>query len=198
MTTGYKLIAGVDEAGRGPLAGPVIAAAVILDPKRPIKGLADSKTLTAEEREALFETIIARSLCYGVGRADVAEIDHHNILRASLIAMARAVSSLSIKPGETWVDGTFCPDIDGPVQVFVKGDEKFPVISAASIVAKVIRDREMQELDKIYPGYGFAQHKGYSTPQHFEALGRLGACPIHRRSFSPVREALERASENLL
>ena len=183
-------IAGIDEAGRGPLAGPVIAAAVILDPKRPISGLADSKLLTESKREALYERIITDCMAYGVGRAEPSEIDQINIHYASLLAMRRAVEALPFDPDECLVDGKFIPEVAVKAQAIIKGDQKVAAISAASIIAKVTRDREMLENDKIYPGYGFAQHKGYPTQQHVRALAELGVCPIHRRSFKPVQESL--------
>lgn len=184
------LIAGIDEAGRGPLAGPVFAAVVILDPRKPIKGLADSKLLSAKERERLFAEIMAKCLAMGIGRADVTEIDTINILQASLLAMQRAVAELAIVPHRVLVDGNRCPEIPYPSQAIIRGDQTVPAISAASIVAKVSRDREMREWDQHYPGYGFAQHKGYCTELHLERLRYLGACAIHRRSFAPVREVL--------
>ena len=196
LTTFYSrdngLVAGVDEAGRGPLAGPVIAAAVILDPERPIAGLADSKTLNATRRECLAGEIVANSLAWAVSRAEVEEIDSINILRASLLAMQRCICALTISPGRVLVDGLHCPDVAMPVQAIVRGDSSMPCISAASILAKVARDREMLELDSQYPGYGFAEHKGYPTRAHMEALARLGACPIHRRSFAPVKNIIAR------
>jgi ribonuclease HII len=185
-TTGKRLIAGIDEAGRGPLAGPVIAAAVILDPKRPIKGLADSKILTAKQREALFQEIRSRALAFSAARATVFEIDQINILQASLLAMKRAVNGLNIFPDHALVDGNKCPDLSCTAEAIVEGDATEPAISAASIVAKVLRDRIMVMMDKKYPEYGFAQHKGYSTDQHRKALRDHGPCRIHRRSFSPV------------
>jgi ribonuclease HII len=185
------LVAGVDEAGRGPLAGPVIAAAVILDPARPIDGLADSKCLNAARREQLAGEIYARALAWAVSRAEVEEIDSINILRASLLAMQRCIHDLKVSPGYVLVDGTHCPDIDIPVEAIVRGDSKVPCISAASILAKVVRDQEMRELDRQYPGYGFAEHKGYPTRAHREALLRLGACAIHRRSFAPVKNIID-------
>jgi ribonuclease HII len=194
LTTGYSeekgLVAGVDEAGRGPLAGPVIAAAVILDPERPISGLADSKTLSAARREHLAGEIYAHALAWAISRAEVEEIDSINILRASLLAMQRCIQALKISPGLVLVDGIHCPDINFPVEAIVRGDSSVPCISAASILAKVARDREMFELDRQYPGYGFGEHKGYPTRAHREALARLGACPIHRRSFAPVKNIL--------
>ncbi|MHB8533859.1 MAG: ribonuclease HII [Sulfuricaulis sp.] len=181
-----KRVAGVDEAGRGPLAGPVIAAAVILDETRPIDGLADSKILTARKREELFVLIKERALCWALGRAEVEEIDRLNILRASLLAMQRAVAALSIHPELVLVDGNQAPEVDYPVQTIVRGDATVAVISAASILAKVARDAEMHELDVRFPGYGFAQHKGYPTSAHLDALEKQGVSAIHRRSFKPV------------
>lgn len=180
--------AGVDEAGRGPLAGAVIAAAVILNPKLPIDGLADSKILSAAKREALFTQICDQSLAFAIGRAEVAEIDQLNIFRASLLAMQRAILSLPLEPRIVWIDGTHCPELPKHYQAtaIVRGDQTVPAISAASILAKVTRDREMIAWDETYPGYGFAQHKGYPTATHVAALKRLGPCPIHRRSFRPV------------
>jgi len=184
------LIAGVDEVGRGPLAGPVLAAAVILDPDRPIVGLADSKTLSAARREQLADAIRNNALDWVIGRAEVEEIDHINILRASLLAMQRCLDSLKLRPALVLVDGNHCPDTGYPVRAVAGGDRTVASIAAASIIAKVARDREMVELDQCYPGYGFAQHKGYPTPSHLAALSRLGVCPIHRRSFTPVRNVL--------
>lgn len=184
------LVAGVDEAGRGPLAGPVIAAAVILEVDNPVEGLADSKTLTAERRERLSEMIRERALCWTLGRAEVEEIDRLNILHATMLAMKRAVASLPFAPGLVKIDGNRAPQINYPVQTIIRGDASVPAISAASIMAKVARDAEMIEWDRIYPGYGFSVHKGYPTRAHIEALTRQGVSPIHRRSFGPVREAL--------
>lgn len=186
-----KKIAGVDEAGRGPLAGPVFAAAVILDPAKRIKGLNDSKLLTPAQREDLFGLIKEKSLAWSVAKADVEEIDRINILQATLLAMSRAVQTLSIAPDLVRVDGNQKPKITYAVTTHVDGDKLFPEISAASIVAKVVRDHEMIALDKIYPGYGFAVHKGYSTPFHFMALQELGVSDIHRKSFGPVKELLQ-------
>jgi ribonuclease HII len=183
-------LAGVDEVGRGPLAGPVVAAAVILDPRRPIAGLKDSKRLSPARREALAAQILEQALAWSLGRAEVEEIDRINILQASLLAMQRAVAGLGRIPGLVLVDGTHCPRVDGPVRALVKGDTLVPAISAASIVAKVSRDREMVVLDARYPGYGLAGHKGYPSRQHLEALQRLGVTPIHRRSYAPVRRLL--------
>jgi ribonuclease HII len=191
MQTEIRLIAGVDEVGRGPLAGPVVAAAVILDPGRPILGLADSKKLSERQREQLAEHIRVRALAWALGRAEVEEIDRLNILQASLLAMQRAVETLSIAPHSALVDGNRLPRLSCEARAIVGGDASEAVISAASIVAKVARDREMVELDRIHPGYGLARHKGYPTRQHLEALRCLGVAPIHRRSFGPVRRLLE-------
>jgi ribonuclease HII len=182
--------AGVDEVGRGPLAGPVVAAAVILDPNRPIDGLADSKKLTEKRREAMELVIKEHSLAWSLGRAEVDEIDQLNILQASLLAMKRAVESLTISPSHALVDGNKCPDLACSVRAIVGGDSSEPAISAASIIAKVARDREMRELDIKYPGYGLAKHKGYPTKAHLEALQQLGVTDIHRRSFGPVKRLL--------
>ena len=183
------LLAGVDEAGCGPLAGPVVAAAVILDDQAPIAGLADSKALTAARRERLFDEIHARALCVSVAQASVDEIDRLNILQARLLAMKRAVESLRLVPRHVLVDGNRLPVLRVPAEAVVRGDAKVPAISAASIVAKVHRDRLCAELHAQWPGYGFDGHKGYPTREHLAALRRLGACPAHRRSFAPVREA---------
>lgn len=181
---------GVDEAGRGPLAGAVFAAAVILDPARPVKGLADSKLLDPARRGRLAEAIRRDALAWAVASATVAEIDELNILRASLAAMARAVECLGVDPGEVVVDGLHVPGTRWPERAVVKGDRLVPAISAASILAKTARDAEMAELDLRFPGYGFARHKGYPTPEHLAALRSLGPCEIHRRTFGPVREAI--------
>lgn len=188
MQDAVQLVAGVDEAGRGPLAGPVIAAAVILDPSRPIAGLADSKKLTEKQRERLFDEIRAKALSWSVARARVREIDEINILQASLLAMQRAVSQLKISPQLVLVDGNKCPVMPCPAIAIVKGDQTEPAISAASIVAKVLRDRIMVFLDKKYPAYGFAKHKGYPTASHVEALKQAGVSRVHRLSFGPVKE----------
>ena len=190
-TSKDDFIAGVDEAGRGPLAGPVIAAAVILDPNHPIAGLADSKKLSAKQREQLFQKIRQYALAYAVARASVLEIDTINILQASLLAMQRAVSRLKVMPKLILVDGNRCPSFSSPARAIIKGDVSEPAISAASIVAKIVRDRIMMMLDKKYPNYGFASHKGYPTLQHREALRQHGASRVHRRSFTPVAEVLE-------
>jgi ribonuclease HII len=184
-------VAGVDEAGRGPLAGPVIAAAVILDPGHPITGLRDSKKLTQVRRETLFAEITGKALAWAVGRADVEEIDRINILQATLLAMRRAVEQLVPAADAVLVDGNQCPQLACPVRAVIRGDDKVAAISAASIIAKVSRDREMLELDKLYPGYGLARHKGYPSRIHLEALQRLGVTPIHRRSYAPVRRMLQ-------
>jgi ribonuclease HII len=181
------LVAGVDEAGRGPLAGPVVAAAVILDPSEPIEGLADSKKLGERERDRLAGEIIARAMCWAVARADHEEIDRLNILQATLVAMARAIAALPVAPALVMVDGNRAPAACCAVQTVVGGDATVPAISAASILAKSTRDREMREADSLFPGYGFARHKGYPTRAHVAAMEQLGLSPIHRRSFAPVR-----------
>ena len=183
-------LCGVDEAGRGPLAGAVFAAAVILDPARPVQGLADSKLLDPARRGRLAEAIRRDALAWAVASATVAEIDELNILRASLAAMARAVECLGVDPGEVVVDGLHVPGTRWPERAVVKGDRLVPAISAASILAKTARDAEMAELDLRFPGYGFARHKGYPTPEHLAALRSLGPCEIHRRTFGPVRDAI--------
>lgn len=185
-----RWLAGVDEVGRGPLAGPVVAAAVILDPERPIEGLADSKQLSEKRREALYDLIRERALAWGLGRCEADEIDRLNIFRATLTAMTRAVEGLAHEPEYILVDGNRCPPWKWSCEAVVKGDSRVEAISAASILAKVMRDREMQQMDERYPGYGLAKHKGYPTATHLDALIRLGVTPIHRRSFRPVREAL--------
>lgn len=183
-------VAGVDEVGRGPLAGPVVTAAVILDPQNPIPGLADSKKLTEKRREFLVPLIQKHALAWAMGRAEPEEIDELNILQASLLAMKRAVEALSISPEHVLVDGIHAPTLNCPVTTIIKGDQSEPAIAAASILAKVARDQEMVALDNVYPGYGFAKHKGYPTKQHQQALLSLGVTDIHRRSFGPVRAAL--------
>lgn len=186
-------VAGVDEAGRGPLAGPVVVAAVILDPARPIDGLADSKQLTAKRREALHVLIVQRALAHAVVRVEAAEIDRVNILQATLAGMRRALESLAITPTLALIDGNRLPDsLPCPARAIVRGDASEPAISAASILAKVTRDRILVDYDARWPGYGFAQHKGYPAPAHLEALRRLGPCPEHRRSFAPVRTCCRR------
>jgi len=189
-----KYIAGVDEVGRGPLAGPVVAAAVILDEARPIEGLADSKALSARRREELSVLIKERAICWALGRAEVEEIDRLNILQASLIAMQRAVMALTLAPELVLVDGNQAPRLVYPVTTIIRGDATESSISAASILAKVARDAEMCDLDRRYPGYGFSLHKGYPTRVHIEALQRQGVSPIHRRSFGPVRRAITNTS----
>ncbi|WAF84658.1 ribonuclease HII [Metapseudomonas otitidis] len=186
-----ELVAGVDEVGRGPLCGPVVTAAVILDPARPIQGLNDSKKLSEARREALFDEIREKALAWCIARAEVEEIDQLNILHATMLAMQRAVEGLSVTPKLALIDGNRCPKLAVPSAPVVQGDAKVPAIAAASILAKVSRDREMAELDALYPGYGLAGHKGYPTLVHLEALKRLGPTAIHRRSFAPVRELLE-------
>jgi ribonuclease HII len=183
------LVAGVDEAGRGPLAGPVVAAAVILDDQRPIKGLADSKVLSARRRERLFDEVRARALCISIAEASVEEIDRLNILHATLLAMQRAVAGLRLTPHRVVVDGNRLPRLPMPAAALVKADAKVAAVSAASILAKVQRDRLCAALHEHWPAYGFDGHKGYPTPSHLRALREHGACPAHRRSFAPVREA---------
>ena len=184
------LVCGVDEAGRGPLAGPVFAAAVILDPARPIVGLADSKALSARRREALVEEIESRALAWAVASASVEEIDAINILQASLLAMRRAVNGLAVAPSRVVVDGPHCPRLEMPVRGIVRGDATHAGIAAASILAKVARDAEMLELHRIHPMYGFDRHKGYPTAAHVAALRAHGVSAAHRRSFAPVRDLL--------
>ena len=191
-------LAGVDEVGRGPLAGDVVTAAVILPTNHSIQGLADSKALTAHQREALYKEIIEQAICFNVARALVAEIDQYNILQSTMMAMRRAVLGLSVQPDFVAVDGNRVPQWEYPSEAVVKGDGRVEVISAASIIAKVVRDREMVEFEAKYPGYGFAKNKGYGTAQHLEALKRLGATPIHRRSFAPVSENLLPQQQTLL
>jgi ribonuclease HII len=187
--SGY--VAGVDEAGRGPLAGPVVAAAVILDPDNPVCGLKDSKQLTQSRREALYLEITQKSLVWAVGRASVEEIDRLNILQATLLAMQRAVFMLNPPAQRVLVDGNQCPQLGCPVEAVIRGDSTVAAISAASIIAKVSRDREMVELDRRYPGYGLARHKGYPSREHLQALQNLGVTALHRRSYAPVRKLLE-------
>jgi len=180
------LLAGVDEVGRGPLAGPVVAAAVILDPCNPVTGLKDSKKLSHKKRKFMSIEIKSKALAWSLGRAEVDEIDELNILNASLLAMKRAIELLEIKPDMVVVDGQHTPDVAYKKTAIIKGDSLIPAISAASIIAKVARDDEMINFDEIYPGYGFSSHKGYPTKQHIESLERLGITEIHRRSFAPV------------
>ncbi len=194
--TGYqlryrgKLLAGVDEVGRGPLAGDVVTAAVILDPRKPVAGLADSKKLSVNRRNQLAEEIREKALSWHVARASVDEIDKYNILRATLMAMVRAVDGLTLKPEYVAVDGNRLPDWEYAAEAVVGGDDKVPAISAASIVAKVCRDAEMCLAEQAFPGYGFASHKGYGTRAHREAIVLLGPCLIHRKSFEPVKSLL--------
>lgn len=183
-------IAGVDEVGRGPLVGAVVTAAVILDPARPIRGLADSKTLSEKRRLALYDEITDKALAWSLGRAEAAEIDQLNIFHATLLAMQRAVMALALTPDYVLIDGNRCPLLAMPSKAIVRGDSLVDEISAASILAKVSRDREMVELDREYPGYGFARHKGYPTAYHLEKLALLGATIHHRRSFGPVKRVL--------
>ena len=188
-------VCGVDEAGRGPLVGAVVAGAVVLDPNNPIEGLKDSKKLTAIRREYLYEQIMEKAKAWGVGEASPAEIDEINILQATMLAMRRAIEDLTTRlgawPDKALIDGNRCPELPIAAEAIVKGDAKEPAISAASIVAKVTRDRQMQILHERHPEYGFAQHMGYPTEAHFAALKQYGACDQHRRSFSPVRKVLE-------
>ena len=183
------LVAGVDEAGRGPLAGPVVAAAVILDPARRIRGLRDSKVMTAEQRTDVGAEIRAKAIAWAVAASDVGEIDALNILRATLLAMRRAVEAMTVQPFEALVDGDHCPQLACPAHAIVKGDRDVPSISAASIIAKTTRDAMLEALDREYPMYGFARHKGYGTPEHLAALDLHGPCPAHRRTFAPVMQA---------
>jgi len=185
------MICGVDEAGRGPLAGSVVAAAVILDPARPIDGLNDSKKLTERTRERLAPLIRERAIAWAVAEASVEEIDRLNILHATMLAMQRAVAALGCVPDLVRIDGNRCPPLAVPAEAVVQGDAKVPAIAAASILAKTVRDAQMVALDGEYPGYGFASHKGYPTPEHFVALRRRGVVACHRRSFAPVRELLD-------
>ncbi|WP_144391642.1 ribonuclease HII [Pleionea sediminis] len=185
-----RLIAGVDEVGRGPLAGPVVAAAVILDPNNPIVGLTDSKKLSEKKRDFFFDEIKEKAIAWSLGRCEVEEIDEINILNASMLAMERAVEGLSVQPEHVLVDGNKIPNINISAEAIIKGDLTEPEISAASILAKVTRDREMVDLEDQFPGYGFAKHKGYPTKQHREALVQLGITPIHRRSYGPVQKLL--------
>lgn len=196
FTLNYQgiLLAGVDEVGRGPLAGDVVTAAVILDPKQPIKGLTDSKKLTENRRNQLAAEIQEKALSWCIARASVVEIDRYNILQATMMAMARAVDGLSIYPEYVAVDGNRIPCWDYSAEAIIKGDDKVPAISAASILAKVCRDAEMVGYDKIFPDYGFSNHKGYGTKQHRQAIQRLGPCTIHRQTFEPVKSILANSS----
>ncbi|MAD58261.1 MAG: ribonuclease HII [Porticoccus sp.] len=191
MTNKYvQILAGVDEVGRGPLAGDVIAAAVILNLKNKITGLTDSKKLSEKNRQKFAAEIKDKSLCWSIARSNVEEIDTYNILEATMSAMKRAVEGLNIKPEFVIVDGNSLPKWHYPSKSIVKGDASEPSIAAASIIAKVFRDQEMCSLDKIYPGYGFSQHKGYGTKKHLEAINRLGPTPVHRKSFEPIKSIL--------
>ena len=190
IPTGYALIAGVDEVGRGPLVGDVVTAAVVLDPNNPIEGLNDSKKLSEKKRLALFPEIQEKALAWAVGRCSPQEIDELNIFQATMVAMQRAVAGLKIQPDLVLVDGNKTPALPMDAQAVVKGDMRVAQISAASIIAKVIRDHEMEELDKAYPQFGFAQHKGYPTKAHFEAIEKHGVIDQHRKSFGPVKRAL--------
>jgi ribonuclease HII len=183
------LIAGVDEAGRGPLAGPVVAAAVILDPEQRIRGLRDSKLLSPPAREELAVLIRARAVAWAVAESDVSEIDALNILQATLLAMRRAIERLTTKPEVVWIDGLHCPPLDCPTRAIVDGDRLIAAIAAASILAKTARDAMLVELDRSYPAYGFARHKGYATPEHLAALREHGPCPMHRRHFAHVEQS---------
>ncbi len=183
--------AGTDEVGRGPLAGDVVAAAVILDPAQEISGLADSKRLSARQRQSCYQQILEKARAHAIARASVAEIDSINIFKASLLAMHRAVQALQPQPEFVYVDGTHCPAWDYPSEAVVKGDARIAAIAAASILAKVCRDREMEELHDSFPEYGFDRHKGYPTAAHLKALKRHGPCPAHRRSYAPVAAVLE-------
>ncbi|HGF5256256.1 TPA: ribonuclease HII [Vibrio parahaemolyticus] len=186
---GYQLIAGVDEVGRGPLVGDVVTAAVILDPNNPIEGLNDSKKLSEKKRLALLPEIKEKALAWAVGRCSPEEIDELNILQATMVAMQRAIAGLKVQPDLALIDGNRCPELSMDSQAVVKGDLRVAEISAASIIAKVVRDQEMEELDKQYPQFGFAKHKGYPTKAHFEAIEQHGVISEHRKSFKPVKKA---------
>lgn len=192
ISTTTKLIAGVDEAGRGPLAGPVVAAAVILDGNREIEGLADSKTISEKTRLKLADQIRQNSIAWSIAQVEHEEIDKLNILNASMLAMQKAVMGLDLEPDHVQVDGNRCPQLNCSVEAIIKGDSLIKAIGAASILAKVSRDAIMVKMDERYPGYGFAKHKGYPTKQHKDALARLGVCEIHRQSYAPVRKFLSR------
>ncbi|MDA0146851.1 ribonuclease HII [Vibrio sp. LaRot3] len=187
---GYSLVAGVDEVGRGPLVGDVVTAAVILDPNNPIEGLNDSKKLSEKKRLALLPEIKEKALAWSVGRCSPTEIDELNILQATMVAMQRAIAGLKVQPDLALIDGNRCPELSMASQAVVKGDLRVAEISAASIIAKVVRDQEMEELDKIHPEFGFAKHKGYPTKAHFEAIEQHGVIDEHRKSFKPVKRAL--------
>jgi ribonuclease HII len=189
-----QLVCGVDEAGRGPLAGAVFAAAVILDPAKPISGLADSKKLSEKKRDALAIEIKKNALAWAIASSSVEEIDEINILQASLLAMKRAIEALSVVPTEVLVDGLHCPKLSLPMRAIVQGDSKEASISAASILAKTARDADLYELHKLYPEYGFAKHKGYPTPLHMQMLILHGVLPIHRKSYAPVKKILKKAT----
>ena len=191
LSVDQGIVAGTDEVGKGPLAGDVVAAAVILDPRKTISGLDDSKKLTPRQRELCYDEIRSNALAFAIARANVTEIDALNILQASLLAMTRAVEALELQPQFVFVDGNHCPQWRYQSQAVVKGDSRVPAIAAASVLAKVTRDREMEALDQLYPGYGFASHKGYPTKQHLLALQAKGPTPIHRRSFGPVAECFK-------
>ena len=195
---GNCLVAGVDEVGRGCLAGDVLAAAVILQPKKPIHGLTDSKAIKPYQRSFVYKEIIHSCVCYSIGRASVYEIDRFNILQATLLAMKRAVDELQIKPHKVMVDGNALPKWEYESEAIIKGDSKVPEISAASIIAKVTRDEEMNVLAKKYPGYGFSKNKGYGTPQHKAAIKAKGFCDCHRKTFSPMSELINNRQECLL
>ncbi len=188
------LVAGVDEVGRGPLAGPVVTAAVILDPRNPISGLKDSKKISSKRREILASEIMENALCWCIARAEIYEIDQINILNATMLAMQRAVTQLTQTPDLVLIDGNRVPDLPMRAEAVIKGDSLVAEISAASILAKVARDHEMVEMETLYPGYGFAKHKGYPTKQHIDALKRLGVSKIHRKSFRPVSEFINIAT----
>ncbi|MDK9779551.1 MULTISPECIES: ribonuclease HII [Vibrio] len=187
---GYQLVAGVDEVGRGPLVGDVVTAAVILDPNNPIEGLNDSKKLSEKKRLALLPEIKEKALAWAVGRCSPEEIDELNILQATMVAMQRAIAGLKVQPDLALIDGNRCPELPMDSQAVVKGDLRVAEISAASIIAKVVRDQEMEELDKQHPQFGFAKHKGYPTKAHFEAIEQHGVISEHRKSFKPVKKAL--------
>lgn len=187
---GYHRVAGIDEVGRGPLVGDVVTAAVILDPNNPIEGLNDSKKLSEKKRLALLPEIKEKALAWSVGRCSPSEIDELNILQATMVAMQRAIAGLKVKPDLALIDGNRCPELPMDSQAVVKGDLRVAEISAASIIAKVVRDQEMEELDKVHPEFGFAKHKGYPTKAHFEAIEKHGVIEEHRKSFKPVKRAL--------
>lgn len=193
MSGAPLLVCGIDEAGRGPLAGPVVAAAVILGPQQPIEGLADSKVLSSARRQVLAEQIRERALAWGLGQADVEEIDCLNILQATLLAMQRAVAALGVAPSTVLIDGNRCPELPFPARAIIRGDAEVPCISAASILAKTVRDAEMRALHACFPSYGFDVHKGYPTAAHVAALRAYGVSPVHRKTFHPVRDLVRAA-----